>query len=148
MLHKIDTTGYSKATQWCGPGAVASLTGLPIRESTQLLCRIHGGSYEAFEGCWTEDVILALHELGYRAKEIDIISRYPNLTHGPTLQRFLSERRVDECVNPLLIEISGHFVATHFGFATDNWTGRPVPIEKFPKTKRLVKRAFIILQPS
>jgi hypothetical protein len=144
MLHSINAEGYSKATQWCGPGALSSLTGLPIRESTELLCRIHGGTYEEFEGCWVEDVILALHELGYKAKQVDIMARYPKLTHGPTLQRFLSERRVDECVNPLLIEISGHFVSSHFGYASDNWTGRPVPIQKFPKLGRLVKDAYIV----
>lgn len=144
MLHPIDTTGYSKGTKWCGPGALATLTGIPLVKATEMLTRIHGGAYEDLEGTWEEDVILALHELGYRATPVDIIGRYPDLTHGPTLDRFISERKVDECVTPLLIMISGHFVTSHFGFMNDNWTLRPVRVADFPKMKRLVKAVWKI----
>ena len=144
MLYPIKMDDYTKAHAWCGPGALSSLTGIPLREATEMLTRIHGGTYSDLEGVWAEDVLLALMELGFKARKVDIISRYPELTHGPTLDRFISERKVDEVVSPLLIHISGHFVTSHFGFMTDNWVGRPVPVAEFPKMKRLVKEVWKI----
>lgn len=144
MLHRIDPTGYSKAKRWCGPGAVATLTGCSLTDATEQLTRIHGGHYDELEGVYPEHVIIALNERGYRAKEIDIIGRYPELTHGPTLARFLRGRPVMEQAVPMLIELSTHFVSAHLGYACDNWTMRPVPIPAFPKPGRLVKSAWVV----
>lgn len=142
MLHPIDTTGYNKPKAWCGPSAVSTLTGMPLVRATEILTRIAGCTYEELEGVWQEETILALYEAGYRCEPLDIAGRYPETTHGPTLDRFLRDRRVDEVVTPLLIEISGHFVCSHFSYCNDNWTLRPREIKAFPKMKRLVKRAW------
>lgn len=144
MLHKVDTAGYSKAKRWCGPGALSILTGQPLRESTEQLTRIHGTTYDDMSGAWPEDLQLALHEHGYRTREIDIVARYRELTHGPTLRRFLSERSSLECVMPLLIVVNSHFVTAHMLYAADSWTMGPVPINQFPKPNRHVKQAWVV----
>lgn len=145
-IYPLNMEGYSKTTRWCGPSAVAILTGQPLTATTEILTRIHGGTYDELSGVWPEDTILALHELGYRAQEIDIQSRYPDLTHGPTLERFVGDRTVTETVTPMLIEISGHFLVAHYGYLADNWVQRPTPIGDFPKLRRLVKSAWLITE--
>ena len=75
---------------------------------------------------------------------MDIIRRFPDTEYGPTLKRFMRERQPYEIVNPVLVAVDGHVLVSHFGMAGDNWTGRMVPFEKFPKPHRLVKEAFVI----
>jgi len=144
MLNPINTEGYSKPKEWCGPAAIATLTGIPLREATELAVRVHGGTYDDLEGMWPEDVIIALHQLGYRAKPVDIIGRFPHLTHGPQLKSYVSSQPPEEKINPVLITVSGHFICSHMWFLNDNWTLTPKHYADFPKPKRLVKSAHII----
>lgn len=144
MLNSIDCEGYSRAKQWCGPSALALLTGATLKEATEHLTRIRREPYSEISGVWPEEMILALAERGYRAREVDIVARYPRLTHGPTLKRYFEERPASEKVMPTLIQISGHYLVGHFDMAGDNWTGRMVPYPRFPKLTRLVKAVHII----
>ena len=144
-IKAIDSTGYSKPTQWCVPSAVAMLTGLPLREATQLLARIRQQPYQELEGVWLEEAVIALNELGYRSTPIDIAGRFSDTTHGPTLRRFMNNRLPQEVTNPVLIGLDGHVVVSHWGLLGDNSTeGRMVATSRFPKPNRLVKEAFII----
>ena len=144
-IKAIDSTGYSKSTQWCVPSAIAMLTGLPLREATQLLSRIRQEPYHELKGTWTEEAVIALNELGYRSTPLDIAGRFSDTTHGPTLRRFMNNRLPQEISNPLLIMVEGHALVSHWGLLGDNSTGgHMVPVARFPKPNRLVKEAFII----
>jgi hypothetical protein len=144
-LKPIDATGYSKLQQWCVPSALSIITGAPLKETTEILTRISGRSYQELEGCWMEDAVLALNEYGFTAKPINIIDRFSDTTHGPTLTRFFSERQPHEVINPLLVAVNAHAIVTHYNYIFDNSTGGlPVTPDYFPKTHRLVKEAYII----
>ena len=145
-LKPIDTTGYSKKTIWCGPSALSLLTGRSLVDTTQMLTRIRQQPYNELSGVWPEELVIALHELGYRADPIDIIGRFPDTTCGPTLKRFFNERQPYEVINPVLVEVDGHVLVTHVVAAGDNWTGKMVLFENFPKPGRLVKKAFVIVR--
>lgn len=140
----LDTTDYSKATAWCGPSALAMLCRIPLRDATEHLSRIRGEAYSELSGVWPEEVIIALQERGYRARPVDIIGRYPDLTHGPTLKRYFRERPASEKVLPTLIDVGNHFLTGHFDMAGDNRTRRMIPWPQFPKLSRLVKAVHII----
>lgn len=144
MLSPLDTTGYSKQTKWCVPSAVAIIAGIPLREATQMLARIHNQTYAELEVAWAEDAILALHALGFKATPVPIMTMFPDTTHGPTLKRFMAERTPDMFMNMMFIEVSGHVLTSHMGFAADNWTENVVSFNQFPKPHRLVKRAWIV----
>lgn len=140
----LDETGYSPDIQWCGPSAVAMLAGIPLKDAHARLCRIRGERYAELEGSWIEEQILALHELGFRSRQVDLLSRYPDVPYGPTLKRYFRERPASEKVMPTLIWVDGHVLTGHYEMAGDNWTKRMVPWTQFPKLGRLVKAAFII----
>ena len=142
VMKPIDRTDYTPKIAWCGPSAVSILTGISLVRATELMTRIHGSTYDELQGVWPEDVILALRELGYTVEPVDIVGRYPELTHGPTLERFLRERHAGEYMSPLLVEVDGHLLTAHMAWACDNWVNKPVPIERFPKRGRLVKGAW------
>lgn len=144
MLHKLNLEGFGGGTKWCGPSAVSILTGRPLAHTTAMLAYAEDIPYDEVGGVWREDAVLMLHTLGYRCVPIDVVSRFSDTECGPTLKRFWEERRMDEVVNPLLIEIHGHLLTSHYGFAADNWTGGPVPLAQFPKQRRLVKWAGIV----
>lgn len=144
MLYKVQTEDYSKSTRWCGPAALATLTGMPLVQATEVLTRIHGGSYTDLDGVWPEDVIIALNEQGKRATQIDMIKRYPTLTHGRMLENFLRDRTAYEKINPMLIQVDNHFVSAHMDYLCDNWVMSPTHWTKFPKLGRKVKNAWVI----
>jgi hypothetical protein len=142
ICNPIDTTGYTKPVEWCGPGSLSLLTGLPLVRSTEMLTRIRQQPYSELEGVWTEEVIIALRELGYTAEPMNIQAMWPSLTHGPRLSTFFM--RIGATFDPIFVEVDGHFLVAHMGNAGDNWTMRMVPVSKFPKQGRLVKTAHII----
>lgn len=151
MLRTIDRTGYSKKKAWCGPSAIATLTGCPLREATELLSRVTGEPYAKLSGVWDEAMSAALHQLGYRMAHNDVgfkrlARRYHNTGgHGvTTLARFLAERSAMEKLTPMLINITDHYVSAHLGWACDNHTDRPVPIGEFPKPGRWVVSSWLV----
>lgn len=146
MLYAINTKDYSKPKKWCGPSAVATIAGCSLKQATELACRVTGKTYEELEGMWPEDVILCLHELGFKCRPIDIQKRYPHLTHGPHLKTFMADRTWEEECVPVLVVLPEHFVSCHWGWLNDNWTLTPKPLDKFPMTGRKVKRAYTVMR--
>lgn len=144
-IRPIDATGYSKGIQWCGPAALAMITGQHLRDATQHFTRIRQEPYSELEGVWTEDMVIALNELGYTATPIDLLRRFDDTACGPTLKRFMNSRMPQEISNPLLIVVNTHFVVSHWGLIGDNSTGgKMIPSSQFPRTGRLVKEAYVI----
>lgn len=142
MLHELDETGHTVGQKWCGPAALSILTGVPLRDTKALAARVAGETYTSIEGMWEEEMVLALHQLGYGSRKIPVYERYHKTTPcGPTLRRFLREREPLETVQPMLIAVEGHFLCAHMHYLADNSTGRPVRAECFPKQGRLVKWA-------
>ena len=147
MIKPYDLTGYTKAKRWCGPSAVALLTGAPLAHTTARSAAMTGTPYAEVEGVWPEEAVLLLHELGYKAVPVDLVARYPDAPYGPTLKRYMAERRTYdpwEEYHPTLIEVHGHLLCGHYGMLFDNGTPKGAPVAFFPKTGRLVKRAWIV----
>lgn len=144
MLQPLNLEGYSRKVPWCGPSAVSILTGLPLKQITADFAYATDCRYNDIEGVWAEQALLVLHKYGYTHKQIDVVGRFRDTVCGPTLIRFWREQEGIEKVLPCLIEVDGHLLTSHMGFACDNWTKTPVPQIRFPKPNRLVKAAWII----
>lgn len=141
MLKRIDKAGFSGGTVWCGPGAVAILTGVPLIQVAEVMCRVSDTPYAQLEGTTDETVVLTLRELGYRAEVSEAFAqRYRTSTYGPLLHRFLADQPVMERAAPHLIELNGnHWATTHMGFLADNWTdGAPRQLDAYPHPRRHV----------
>jgi hypothetical protein len=144
MLKPLDLTGYTKPKRWCVPSAVAMVAGITLADATSLLARIGGKTYAELEGCWLDEAQLALGELGYVTREIDLPARYPRLTCGPTLSRFMREQQQAERFSPVLIGVHAHAMIAHMGSLFDNGTPKGAPYQCWPGLGRLVERAYVI----
>lgn len=144
MLHALNKDGFTGKHAWCGPSAISILTGAPLAATTAMAAYADDVRYEEVEGMWREDCVLMLHRLGYRCAPVNLMQRYSDTECGPTLQRFIDTRTVEELTTPMLVELHGHFITMHYGFGCDNWTETPVPLREFPKRRRLVKWAALV----
>lgn len=146
MLTKLDTSGYTKKTIWCGPAAIATHTGVSVKQATELLCSVmQGTSYEDLDAVLDEHMTVAFGAVGYRMVPIrEFHERYADLPYGPSIKRFMQERPVMEKASQLLLNVGQHYTSAHLGYMSDNWTMGPVPVEKFPQIKRRVKQLWRI----
>jgi hypothetical protein len=144
MLKPINKKSYD-GTAWCVPSAVSMITGQSLLESHRRAAVLQHIDVGDVSGMWDREAALMLYELGYTATPIDLVSRYAGKTPcGPTLKRFLNERTREEYASVLYITVHGHALTAHMGYVGDNSTGRPVPMDRFPKLGRLTKSAYII----
>lgn len=98
---------------------------------------IRGETYAEVEGVQPEELILALHNLGFTVTRID-------LSRLMTLKTYMSTRPATQKVEPALVFTHKHVLTAHFDYLADNWTKKPVHFSEFPKTGRLVTDAYTI----
>jgi hypothetical protein len=146
MLHAVETRGWEANTAWCVPSAISFLTGIPLIHSHSRAAFIQDIKLKDVKGVYMAEALLMLREQGYKGEQIDLSCRYSD---APPLSRFLDERTSYEKCMPLLIQIEDskkfcHAVTSHFGFAADNHTMKPVPIPQFPHLKKYVTGAWVV----
>jgi hypothetical protein len=146
MLYKVDTRGWEANTAWCVPTAVSFLSGIPLIHSHSRAAFIQNKKLKEVQGVYASESLLMLREQGMKGEQIQLADKYSD---APTLRRFLDNRTSYEKCMPLMIQIEDkknfcHMISAHFGYAADNHTMKPVPIDKFPHLKKLVTGAWII----
>jgi len=129
------------ADMWCVPSTIATLTGCGYIMAAEACVRV--GAAETFRGLSSvhvEHAILALREIvpDVKVYTVNLADRYPDLTAGPTLLRYLTERPWEEIAYKLIISTATHMIACHVDMLCDNHTKRPVYFKRFPKLKRSV----------
>lgn len=148
MLHNVDLSNW-KTTAWCVPTALSVVTGVPIVHAHSRAAMFQNEKLKDVSGVELENMIMMFREQGYRLIPIDLPKRYPNNTYGPKLSRFFKDMIGYEKVMPVVVHVTGtkdstHVLATHMGWAMDNWTKKPVRCEEFPRLDRNVIHAFIV----
>jgi hypothetical protein len=146
MLHAIETRGWETNTAWCVPTAISLLTGVPLIHSHSRAAFLQDKKLKEVKGVYASEALLLLREQGYKGEQIDLSSRYSS---APLLSVFLNDRTAYETCMPLMILIEDsnkfcHAVTSHYGFAADNHTMKPVPISRFPHLKKYVTGAWIV----
>lgn len=142
MLHPINRGDWDR-TVWCGPGVLSILTGKPVRETHAILGRHCGQTAEKVSGVPLDAILLALYELGFLVREVDLSARY---SKPPTLRRYLRERPAVERMSEVLISTHEHIGACHLGYYCDNHTGTMMPEDKCYGGRRPVESAFILIR--
>jgi hypothetical protein len=146
MLHAIETRGWETNTAWCVPSAISFLTGIPLIHSHSRAAFIQDKGIKEVAGVYAAEALLMLREQGYKGEKIDLVSRYSS---APLLSKFLKNRTPFEKCMPLMIQIEDskkfcHMITSHFDYAADNHTMKPVPIGQFPHLKKYVTGAWIV----
>lgn len=146
MLHSIETKGWTANTAWCVPTAISFLCGVPLIHSHSRAAFIQNTPLKEVKGVYASEAIMLLKEQGYRSKSIPLKDRYSD---APKLSEFLKDRTAYEKCMPIMIQVEKapdfcHMVVSHYGYAADNWTMKPVDIERFPHRNKFVTAAWII----
>lgn len=146
MIHAIDSRGWTKKTAWCVPTAVSLLSGAPLIHTHSRAAFIQEIAIDKVKGVYAAEAVMLLREQGYRSKQIALKDRYDD---APKLKKFLADRTGYEKCMPLMIQVEDapdfcHMICSHFDYAADNWTMKPVPSAEFPHINRHVTAAWII----
>ena len=146
MLHAIESKGWEANTAYCVPTAISLLTGTPLIHSHSRAAFIQDRKLKEVKGVYAAEALLMLREQGYVGKQINLQYRYED---APTMKRFLKDRTAYEKCLPLMIQIEDskkfcHMVVSHYDYAADNHTMKPVSINKFPHLRKRVTGAWVI----
>lgn len=142
MLKELNLENWNKPA-WCVPSAISMITGISVAKMHELAAKMQGKETEKVKGVFMEEAVLLLRNQGYKAIPIKLSDRYQT---APTIETFLEKRTPYEFCMPIMFATVNHMMCAHFGFAGDNWTKKPVPINQFPSTKRRVVAAWVITE--
>jgi len=120
MLHDpiVDVTH----TVYCGPKAIAILTGVPVSRIEKMLRRCRSdkgrdsrGRKIPIRGTYSSQVVKVLRRLGCKVEEISHCE--------PTLGRFITDTNTFKA--PCLVMTRNHFTVTFDGKCYDHYAGKP-----------------------
>lgn len=133
-----------KHRPYCGPTAIAALTGVPIARIEKMIRRGRKGYRDsegrriAIKGTHPWEVIKVLERLGCKVHEV-------KTSHG-TFGSFVED--TTHVGLPYLVEVTGHFMATHKGMFCDTSSlDGPRTIEGYRKVMRRVQRVWEVDAP-
>lgn len=144
--HKLrDVVNDTKSRPFCGPTAVAAITGAPIsvvRDAFRLAR--YGRKWlsmprsPAIKGTWPSEVTAVLSMFGY-------IGNWAPVSGRPTLARWLDERKGVTRTNPCIMEVTGHVVATSgWQFCDTSSSGVVVEATEALGRRARVRAVFVV----
>lgn len=131
--------GFEKRIHWCGPAALALITGRTLKHCHRLLAQIRGIDQRYLKGVQNWEMLRALKEMGFDVTEVS----YPG--KAVTLRQYIDEvQRTKHFRETCLLEITGHYVVAHRGLVADNHWHDPVPPIVHQWHRRLVRRVWVV----
>lgn len=121
-----------KTVCWCGPGALATLTGHPTSYIMEVLRYVT--RRQTVKGVSHTELIQAGELLGLRF--------WPQMTRRRTLARWTAEQRDLLRAGAVVFNVSNHYVTVSGRMFNDNWTKTPVPLKKAPRRRARVRAAW------
>jgi len=132
MLHQIVHDNRSKL--WCGPAAIAAVTGQPTSVVTRALLQVRDG--KPVKGIYNHELLGALRMLGYMPSE-EVRVRGPL-----TLAEFAAKHRNLFSERPMIVQVTGHYVVLAGRRFVDSHTMTPVWLKDAPHRRRRVEWAW------
>lgn len=134
-----------KHRPYCGPAAIAILTGVPIARIEKMIRRGRKGYRDSdgrripIKGTHPWEVLKVLERLGCKVREIKCESR--------TFGSFVAD--TVHVSTPYLVEVTGHFMASYRGMYCDTSTlAGPQPIDAYKSRTRRVRRVWEVRAPA
>ena len=128
-LNTLNTKGFTKR-HWCGPSALAIITGRTLNYCHNKLARIKGIEPRYLKGVYNRQMRLALAEMGYEIENVNIPLRAGKRTmHMPTLKQYImNEQTTADMRSVLLINVTNHYVVAQGGKIADNHCPDPIDV--------------------
>jgi hypothetical protein len=138
--------GFEKRVHWCGPAALALITGRTLKHCHNLLAKVSHKEPRYLKGVSNTAMHRALRSMGYKVTGIAIPLREGKKTmHMPTLRQWIDEdmkTRVWRGV--VLVNVTRHYVVAHRGLVADNVEPEPRPAYSHRKGRALIEQAWLI----
>lgn len=140
-----DVVNDTKSRAFCGPTAVAAITGEPIsrvRDAFRLVR--HGAGWTEYDrapsimGTQDYEVQRVLRLLGY-------VGSWRRIARQPTLAAYLEGRTGVERTHPCVVHVTGHWVAVSGWVFCDTFSnGQVVDADQAPGRRKRAKDVFVI----
>lgn len=132
-----------KTTLWCGPGALATITGLPVSHVMAVLRHVTGR--RTIKGVRHSDMFKAGAMLGLTFLPQNVYSYVEN-HQLPTLARWTKIYQENLASAAFLVNVSQHYVTVSGRKFNDNWTKSPVALSKAPRRRARVRAAWKVVK--
>lgn len=144
-LHAINKD--IKTTLWCGPAALAAITGKPVSHIMQTIKNCTG--MRRVQGMWESQLRKVALRYGISLETI-LQERdfYPAYNGGvmkakPTLAKWLRENKSVYAEHPVILTVGHHFVTVHGRRLIDNHTMKPVSLKSAPHRRARVRHVMV-----
>jgi hypothetical protein len=136
-INTLSKDGWGTKKIWCGPAALALITGRSLKYCHNKLARIKGVEPRHLKGIYNWQLMKALDEMGYEV--ID------NLLDRGTLASYIDNRQnTAHMKSVILINVTNHYVVAHMAQIADNWRPEPVPAKDHPSARKYICRGWVI----
>ncbi len=133
MLKEVDTSDRPRKV-YCGPYAMAALTGLSV-DYIERQINHRRGKKPSSSVRWTNS-----YDLQYVGTMACLrMGDFEKVLGEKTFARWLRERKPDEVNAKYLVLVTGHWVAVEGRKMIDNWTRTPTFIRKAPHRRKRVQ---------
>lgn len=128
----------SRPTAYCGPSAIAILTGVPLSRIEKMLKRCRKGwGGRPVKSTYRWEVVKVLKRLGCKVEEL----KNPE----STICKFADDVRH---AGAYLVNVTGHFMVSCGGIIADNSNPEGVPAEEYGRGSRRVQMAWKVIAPA
>jgi|TARA_R100001510_G_C7578076_1_gene152095 hypothetical protein len=137
-LNNLRADGWN-STKWCGPTALALITGRTLKFCHNKLARIEGKEPRYLKGVYKPSMRRALQEMGYQMERINFVRQ------GMTLRKYIEEVQTTEHFRGvMLVNVTRHYVVISKGMVVDNHSIVPLPVRKHPMRRKRIKNVWIV----
>jgi hypothetical protein len=154
MIKLHDLKPIAGQKMYCGPTVISALSGKSYQESLVFIKHIVGPE-RAREIKWMtfDELHLCISKLGFSAYA-DCFKEDRDPENFPTLQQWIRNRDYiakdmgdDPEKDTWVLHVTNHFVVVQGNWFLDSYTKVPVPIEKAPGLKKLVRNTIKVETP-
>lgn len=131
-----------KTTLWCGPAALATITGKPVSECMQAIRDSRSYNHnKPIKGVGCRLLEKAAKRLGYRFESLP----HPWSDGEITMAKWTRENKSKFADAPVLLIVTGHYVTVAGNSFNDNHTRTPVRLKRAPHRRKRVKAAWRVV---
>lgn len=136
-LHAVSKSSR-KRIRWCGPSAIAAITGMSYDDALQATKDTTGRRIVKWMRNW--EMFATLQQLGYSLIKIEATVD----GRTATLARFGKKRQPEWMNETILLNVTRHYVVMRGRKIVDNRTEEPVFLRQYPKRRVRVRHAWIV----
>lgn len=136
-LNTLKADGWNK-TKWCGPTALAIITGRTLKFCHNKLARLEWKQPRHLKGVSNGSMLAALKEMKFLPFRVDA-------AHGMTLRKYIEEvQSTEHFRGVMLVNVTRHYVVISKGMVVDNHRTTPMSVRDHPMWRKRIERAWII----